>query len=100
MNNFDLKKFLVENKLTANSKMLSVNEAEGETRIEGDEYIVDGKQVMFDSIKTAKDDFGNGLEWFIDKATFVDGTELDEVQLEKLADLYYPHGRHVSMEDM
>ena len=29
MNNFDLKKFLVENKLTANSKTLSINEEKG-----------------------------------------------------------------------
>ena len=29
MNNFDLKKFLVENKLTSNSKTLSINEEKG-----------------------------------------------------------------------
>jgi len=97
MNNFDLKKFLVENKLTTNSKALSVNEA---AEMKDGEYMVDGKQVNFDSIEPGKDDFGNGLEWFIDKATFVDGTELTPDQLEELTDLYYPNGRHVSMEDM
>jgi hypothetical protein len=96
MNNFDLKKFLVENKLTTNSKALSVNEA---AEIKDGEYMIDGKQVDFDSIQPAQEDFGNGLEWYIDHATFTDGTELTPDQLDELADLYYPKGRGVSQSD-
>ena len=81
MENFDLKKFLVENKLTSNSKMLGVNEAIDNTPI-----MIDGKEVDEDSVELDSDDFGNGEEYFVDKANFVDGTALDLDQMQELTD--------------
>jgi len=83
MNNFDLKKFLVENKLTTNSKALSLTEASDNTPI-----MIDGKEVDHDSVELGQDDFGNGEEYFVDKANFVDGTELDLDQMQDLTDNY------------
>ena len=81
MNNFDLKKFLVENKLTTNSKALSVSEAADTTPI-----MIDGKEIDEESVELGQDDFGNGEEYFVDKAKFVDGTELTIDQMQDLTD--------------
>lgn len=81
--NFDLRKFLTENKLTANAKRLNVNEASDTV------YVVDGKEVDFDSIELGQMDHGDGPEWTIESAKFIDGTELDIAQLEDLYNQYY-----------
>ena len=127
MENFDLKKFLVENKLTSNSKMLSeaksafVNTSETPTTegtlppdwqekedewrmsqerdafnvfnskseaVDNTPIMIDGKEVDEDSVELDSDDFGNGEEYFVDKAKFVDGTELDLDQMQELTDNY------------
>ena len=119
MENFDLKKFLTENKLTSNSKMLSEAKPtsgtsttestlppEWEEReaawkddqernafnvfnskpeaVDNTPVMIDGKEVDEDSVELGSDDFGNGEEYFVDKANFVDGTELDLDQMQEL----------------
>jgi len=86
MSNFDLKKFLVENKLTSNSKMLSKAKSEA---VDNTPIMIDGKEVDEDSVELDYDDFGaDSEEYFVDKANFVDGTKLTPDQMQELTDNY------------
>ena len=154
MENFDLKKFLAENKLTDNSKELAeydmkktgesekyevtVTDANGKKSyqklsadgmnhylkmtkfpvtiefksksttpdfditnatddfgrrikseaVDNTPIVIDGKEVDENSVELGQEDFGNGEEYFVDKANFVDGTELDLDQMQELTDNY------------
>ena len=86
MNNFDLKKFLVENKLTTNSKMLSLNEANRDEPVMIDDKEVDITTIEVDNISAS--DYPDFSDAYASKAQFTDGTELTDDQLSMLDDKY------------
>ena len=88
-NNFDLKKFLVENKLTTNSK--AVKEGVALPNNPGDPiYVVDEKEVNFDSIELGQFINSNDIAvYVIESAMFIDGTTLDPEQLTDLEGQYF-----------
>jgi hypothetical protein len=77
MNNFDLKKFLVENRLTSNTRRRPI-------MIDGKE--VDRSTIDLDGIDY--NDYPDFADAYVMAADFVDGTPLTDNQLEKLTDEY------------
>lgn len=78
MNNFDLKKFLAENKLTRESKLVEA-QAPG--------YTVNGKKVDLDSIEIDgidRRDYPDFVDAYIVYAEFEDGTELTPEEIDEL----------------
>jgi hypothetical protein len=78
MNNFDLKKFLAENKLTRESKLI-------EAQTPG--YTVNGKKVDLDSIEIEgidRRDYPDFVDAYIVRAEFEDGTELTPEEVDEL----------------
>jgi hypothetical protein len=77
MNNFDLKKFLVENRLTSNTRRRPI--------------MIDGKEVDRGTIDLEgidPNDYPDFADAYVMAADFVDGTPLTDNQLEKLTDEY------------
>lgn len=56
---------------------------------EGEDMYVNGKQVDPMTIELDKDDFGNGLQWYPISARFLDGSILDDNDLEILEKEYF-----------
>lgn len=79
-NNFNLRKFLTENKLTSNARLIKEN------------AVIDGKKVDINSIEIeniSRNDFPDFVDAYAVAASFEDGTELSEDQLEMLNTEYY-----------
>ena len=77
MDNFDLKKFLVENRLTSNTRRRPI--------------MIDGKEVDRGTIDLEgidPSDYPDFADAYVMAADFVDGTPLTDNQLEKLTDEY------------
>lgn len=77
MDNFDLKKFLVENRLTSNTRRRPI--------------MIDGKEVdrgTIDLDGIDYNDYPDFADAYVMAADFVDGTPLTDSQLERLTDEY------------
>jgi len=80
MENFNLKKFLTENKLTKNSKILK------------ESVLFKGKPVAIDSIEIEdvfRDDYPDFSDAYISYAEYEDGTPLTEDELQEFQDDQY-----------
>ena len=92
MNNFNLKEFLTENKLTRNSKGL--NEENTIEQISEEVKLVD--RVDMDSLEIGDVDTADWPKFtdaYIEAATFQDGTPLTDQELNQLTDELYQDGR-------
>ena len=92
MNNFNLKKFLTENKLTHNSIFLQ--EENTSEQISEEVKLVD--RVNMDSLEIGDVDTADWPKFtdaYIEAATFQDGTPLTDQELDQLTDELYQDGR-------
>lgn len=92
MNNFNLKKFLTENKLTHNSIFLQ--EENTSEQISEEVKLVD--RVDMNSLEIGDvdtTDWPKFTDAYIEAATFQDGTPLTDQELDQLTDELYQDGR-------